>query len=86
MKEKDRDRNNQLPLSHPQMETWPATQARVLTGNGTGDLSVHGPALNTVRRSSQGQINIFYTIRLTNNKLVLRMLNVMVARLLLVSL
>ena len=32
-----------LHLACPQLGTWPATQAGALTGNGTGDLSVHRP-------------------------------------------
>ena len=34
-----------LPLTHPQLGTWPTTQACALTGNPTGDLLVHRPAL-----------------------------------------
>ena len=31
---KERERNiNQLPLVHPQLGTWPTTQAYALTGN-----------------------------------------------------
>ena len=29
---------NWLPLAHPHLGTWPATQACALTGNGTSDL------------------------------------------------
>ena len=32
---------NQLPLAHPQLGAWPATQACALTGYRTGHLSVH---------------------------------------------
>ena len=36
------DRNiNWLPLAHPQLGTWPTTQACALTGNQTGDPSIH---------------------------------------------
>ena len=42
-----------LPITGPQMRTWPATQAYALTGVQTGDLSVHRPALNPLSHSSQ---------------------------------
>ena len=32
-----------LPLVHPLLGTWPETQARALTGDGTRDPSVHRP-------------------------------------------
>ena len=35
-----------LPLAHPQLGTWPATQACALTGNQASDISVRLPALN----------------------------------------
>ena len=54
-KEKKRERNiDQLPLERPQLDTWPATQARALTGNGAGDFSVLRPALNPLSHTSQG--------------------------------
>ena len=43
-----------LPVMHPLLDTWPATQACTLTGNRTGDLSVHRLALNPLRHTSQG--------------------------------
>ena len=56
-REKERDRNiNGLPLAHPQLGTWPVTQACALTGNPTGDLSVHRPALNSLSHTSQGHV------------------------------
>ena len=45
---------HQLPLAHAQLRTWPATQACALTGNGTGDLLVHRPGLNSLNHTSQG--------------------------------
>ena len=48
-----------LPLAHPQLGTWPATQACALTRNQTGDLSVCRPALNQLSHTSQGQTEIF---------------------------
>ena len=45
-KERERDIGVWLHLMIPLLGTWPATQAYVLTGNGTGDPLVHGPALN----------------------------------------
>ena len=32
---------DQLALTHPQLGTWAATQARALTGNRTGDPILH---------------------------------------------
>ena len=57
-KERERNINVWLPLAHPQLGAWPATQACALTGNRTSNLSVPG-ALN---HTSQGSC-IFY-----NNK------------------
>ena len=55
-REKDRDRNTNvwLPLVHPLLGTWPATQACALTGNQTGDPLVHRLALNPLSYTSQG--------------------------------
>ena len=44
---------NQLPLTRPQLRTWPTTQACVLTENRISDLSVHKPALNRLSHTSQ---------------------------------
>ena len=58
-KEKKRD-INWSPLAHPQLRTWPATQACDLTGgNQTSDLSVLRPALNPLSHSSQGRTTGF---------------------------
>ena len=46
-------------LPHPQLGTWPATQACALTGNRTGDLFVHRLGLNPLSHTSQGQEEIF---------------------------
>ena len=43
-----------LPLSCPQLETWPVTQACALTGNRTNDPLVHRPVLNPLSHTSQG--------------------------------
>ena len=54
-KEKERNSNAQeisLPLTHPQLGTWPATQACALTGNQTRDLSVHRPALKSTEATA----------------------------------
>ena len=47
-KEKERERNIivWLSLASPQLETWPATQERALTGNQTSDPLVHRAELN----------------------------------------
>ena len=46
-----------LPLTCPQLGTWPATQACALTGNRTCDLMVHNPALGPLSHTSQGKIS-----------------------------
>ena len=55
-KEQERERNINvwLPLMRPLLGTWPATQACALTGNRTGDLLVHRPALIPLSHASQG--------------------------------
>ena len=44
---------HQLPLAHPQVGTWPATQACALTGNQTSELSVCGLVLIPLSHTSQ---------------------------------
>ena len=53
-KERERNINVWLPLAHPILRTWPATQARALAGNQTGDALVRRPALNPLSYTSQG--------------------------------
>ena len=58
-REKERETNTKknidwLPPPHTQLGTQSATQACALTGNQTGDLSVHRPALNPLSHTSQG--------------------------------
>ena len=53
-KEGERNINVWLPLAYPQLETWPASQARVLTGNRTGNPLVGRPALNPLSHTSWG--------------------------------
>ena len=50
---KERNINVWLPLTHPLLGTWPATQARALTGNRTGDPLVCRSALNPLSHTSQ---------------------------------
>ena len=45
---------DQLLLTHPQLGTWPASQACTLTGNQTYNLPVRRPALNPLSHTSQG--------------------------------
>ena len=54
-KEKKRERNINvwLPLTHPQLGTWPSTLACALTGNQTSDAVVCRPALNLLSHTSQ---------------------------------
>ena len=49
-----------LPLTRPQLGTWPITQACDLTRNQTGDLLVCRPALSPLNYTHQGNIYIFY--------------------------
>ena len=58
-----------LPPARPQGGTWPATQARVLTGNQTGDLSVYGMKPNPLSHPSQGFLFLPFLSR--RNSLVL---------------
>ena len=44
----------QLLFAHPQLGTWPTTQAYALTGNPTGDPSVRRLALNPLSHTSPG--------------------------------
>ena len=45
--EREREKHQRvLPLMRPPLGTWPATQARALTGNRTGDPLVHRLVLN----------------------------------------
>ena len=67
-RKKERARNidvweiKQLIASHlPQLGSWPATQECALTGNRTGDLSVHRLVLNPLSHTSQDQ-NMFNII------------------------
>ena len=53
---------DQLPLAHPQLGTWPATQACALTGNQTSNLSVSRLVLNPLSHTSQGSTFLKYTI------------------------
>ena len=55
-REKDGERNINvwLPLTSPQLGTWPTTQACALTGNRTSDLSVCRRALDPLSHTSQG--------------------------------
>ena len=53
-KERERNINVWLPLVHPPLGTWPATQACVLTGNRTADPLVQKLAFNPLSHTSQG--------------------------------
>ena len=60
-KEKEKERNISvwLPLTHPLLGAWPATQACALTGNPTSDPLVCRLALNPLSRTSQGKYYYF---------------------------
>ena len=54
-KEGERERETVIGcLLHPQLGTWPATQACALTGNQTGHLSVRRRALSPLSHTSLG--------------------------------
>ena len=57
--EKERKIYVWLPLVCPLLGTWPATQACTPTGNQTGDLLVHRPALNPLNHTIWGKGVIF---------------------------
>ena len=50
---------NWLPLTSPQLGAWPATQARVLTGNQSGDLLVCRTTPNPLSHTGQGSTLVF---------------------------
>ena len=60
-REKERERNISvsLPLMHPLLGTWLATQACTLMGNWTGDPLVHKPTLNPLSYTNQGTTSQF---------------------------
>ena len=59
MEVRERNINVWLPLMHPKLGTWPATQAHALTGNRTSDPLVHRPALNPLSHTSQESLVSF---------------------------
>ena len=54
---REKNINVRLPLVHPLLGTWPATQARALTGNRTGTPLVRRPALNPLSHTSEGRFS-----------------------------
>ena len=62
-KERERNINVWLPLAHPLLGTWPATQAYTLTGNRTSDPLVHGPALSPLSHTSRDSLVDSYMCR-----------------------
>ena len=60
-KEKEeRNINVWLPLLHPLLGTWPATQACALTGNRTGDPLVHRLVHNPLSHTSEEKTFKYY--------------------------
>ena len=55
-KERERNINVWLPLAHPQLGTWLATQACALTGNQAGNPLVFRTTPNPLSHTSQGSI------------------------------
>ena len=55
-REKEGEKHQCVVVFHmPLLETWPATQARALTGNQTSDPLVHRQELNPLSHTSQGK-------------------------------
>ena len=50
-----------LPLTRPQLGTWPATQTYPLTGNLTSDLSIRRLVLTPLSHTSQGRKMLILT-------------------------
>ena len=57
--ERERNINVWLPLEHPLLGTWPATQACALIGNQTSDPLVLRLALNPLSHTSQRHLMCF---------------------------
>ena len=55
-KERERNINVWLPLTHPLLGAWPATQVCALTGNQTSDPLVRRPVLNPLSHTSWGTL------------------------------
>ena len=53
-REREQNTNVWLPLAHPPLGTWPATQACALTGNQFSDPLACRPALSPLSHTSQG--------------------------------
>ena len=65
-KERERNINVWLPLEHPLLGNWPATQACVLTGNQNGKSLVHRPALIPLSHTNQGWFRYLLILCLTS--------------------
>ena len=59
---RERNINVWLPLTHPLLGTWPATQACVLTGNRTCDHLVYKPVLSPLTYTRQVQVFTLHDI------------------------
>ena len=59
-RERERNINVCLPLPHPRLRTWPTTQACGQTGNWTGDLLLHSPALSQLNQPGLCSYIILY--------------------------
>ena len=59
-----------LPLLHPLLGTWPATQACAVTGNRTGNHLVRRPAGSPLSHSSQGEISFICQLQWACNSVL----------------
>ena len=73
-KGKKRNINVWLPLMHPLLGTWPATQACALTGYCTGDPLVNRLSLSPLTHTSQGDL---YEVLLVKKHSYIRKLKVL---------
>ena len=59
---------DQLSLTHPQLGTWPPSQACALTGNRTDNPLVRRPAPSPLIHTSQGKFTYYFL-----NDLIIRL-------------
>ena len=60
--ERERNINVWLPNMHPQLETWPGTQACALIGIRTSNPLVHKPTLSPLSHTNQGRFVLYFYV------------------------